>query len=420
LPATPTTRRRRRLGARELIIVLVVVLLLAAAVVVLLLGPLKPRPSSPTSVSGPAGSPGQASPSSPRGASPSPPPAAQLSLASIFDTPPDLTGIDQKRMVTMIATGDVIPARRVNGQMVRLGDFQWPFKPTHDFLHTGDFVFINLESPLVPGCAVNTGHTLTFCGDPRFIDGLTYAGVNVANLSNNHLSNAGAAGTASTEKLLSDHGIQYTGLGFTPVITVKGVRFGFVGMNGVTGSNTGIDYAELKREIEQVRPKVDVVIAQVHWGAEYKLTPQPAPGVAPDDPREIGHAAIDDGADLVIGNHPHAVEGVEIYKGKLITYAHGNYVFDQNAPWWVPDPGQPDAADGVLGKYTFIDGKLAAVSYKPLRTYIDGQPRFLTGATQAYGDYVMGLMKLSSQIIAGQAPPQPVPSPTIARPPSGN
>jgi hypothetical protein len=86
----------------------------------------------------------------------------------------------------------------------------------------------------------------------------------------------------------------------------------------------------------------------------------------------------------------------------------------------VPDPGQPDAADGVLGKYTFIDGKLAAVSYKPLRTYIDGQPRFLTGATQAYGDYVMGLMKLSSQIIAGQAPPQPVPSPTIARPPSGN
>ena len=316
----------------------------------------------------------------------------------------------------MIATGDIIPARRVNANMVKRNDFLWPFRPTHDYLHSGDFVYIDLESPLYQGCPVVTGQTFNFCGDPRFVDGLTYAGVTIANLANNHLTNGGPSGTASTEKLLSDHGIQYTGLGFTPVLTIKGVRFGFIGMNGVTGG-AGIDRAELKREIEVLRPQADVVIAQFHWGQEYVLTPRPAAGVAPDDPREIGHLAIDDGADLVIGNHPHTVQGVEIYKGKLITYAHGNYVFDQDGPYWLPDPGQPDAADGMLGRYTFVDGRLAAVKYSPIRTYLDGQPRLLDGA---YGDYVMSLAKLSSQIIAGDSPPQPIPSPTVARPPSGN
>ena len=417
--AGPTTRRRRRLGRRELIVLGLVVLLAAAVGAFLLAGPFRPQASTTSSAGSSTPSLAGGSPSASSAASPSPSSAGALTLQSIFDKQPDLSGIDPKRLVTMIATGDVIPGRRVNGHMVAMNDFLWSFKPTHDYLHSGDFVFINLESPLVPGCAVNNGHTTTFCGDPRFIDGLTYAGVSVVNLSNNHISNAGAAGTASTEKLLSDHGIQYTGLGFTPILTVKGVRFGFVGFNGVTG-DAGVDRVELKREITLLRPQADVVIAQFHWGAEYKLTPQPAAGVAPDDPRDVGHAAIDDGADLVIGNHPHTVEGVEIYKGKLITYAHGNYVFDQDAPWWVPDPGQPDAADGVLGKYTFVDGKLAAVKYSPIRTYTDGQPRFLTGPTGAYGDYVMSLMKLSSLIIAGQAPPQPVPSPTVPRPPSGN
>ena len=412
---TVTSRRRRRFGKREALVILVAVALLSVAALVLLdLGLL---PSGPTAVTKPGSSPGVSARSS-RDPSPSAPasPAAALTLASIFDSPPDLSGIDQKRVVTMIATGDVIPARRTNATMVRLNDFTWPFKPTHDFLHSADFVFSNLESPLYQGCPVNAGHTLVFCGDPRFIDGLTYAGITVMNLSNNHITNGGAPGVASTEKLLSDHAIQYTGQGFTPVITVKGVRFGFVGMNGVTAGGP-IDRVELKRQIDLVRPQADVVIAQFHWGAEYKLTPQPAPGIAPDDPRDVGHAAIDDGADLVIGNHPHTVEGVEVYKGHLITYAHGNYVFDQDAPWWVPDPGQPDAADGMLGKYTFVDGKLAAVSYRPIRTYLDGQPKFLEGP---YGDYVMSLVRLSSQIIAGDAPPQPIPSPKVPRPPSGN
>ena len=154
----------------------------------------------------------------------------------------------------------------------------------------------------------------------------------------------------------------------------------------------------------------DVVVVQFHWGKEYVLTPQGSgDSIAPDDPRVIGHLAVDDGADLVIGNHPHAVQGVEIYNGKLITYAHGNFVFDQ---MWTPDPGQEDPRNGVIGKYTFVDGKLAAVGYKPVRIFEYGQPRFLQGP---YADYVVGLMRTSSQLIATgstAAPPSPpVPAP---------
>ena len=170
----------------------------------------------------------------------------------------------------------------------------------------------------------------------------------------------------------------------------------FLGFNGV---GTHIDPVELKREISLARPTADVVVVQFHWGKEYVLTPQSTgDSIAPDDPRLIGHLAVDDGADLVIGNHPHAVQGVELYAGKLITYAHGNFVFDQ---MWTPDPGQEDPRNGVIGRYTFVDGKLSAVGYQPTRIFDYGQPRFLLGAD---GAAVMARMKLSTQMINGGQP----------------
>jgi len=329
-------------------------------------------------------------------ASPSPRARPALTLASIFDAPTDLRGIDAKRVVTLVVTGDVIPARNVNEQMLSKNDFLWPFRETVDYLKSGDLQFIDLEAPLVSGCVAFPTGFKPFCGDPRFISGLEYAGTNVANLSNNHLGNYGQAGNDSTIKLLTDHSIQPCGLGLVAHSTIKGVRFAFLGFNGV---GARIDPVELKREIGLARPTADVVVVQFHWGREYVLTPQSTgDSIAPDDPRVIGHLAVDDGADLVIGNHPHAVQGVEIYAGKLITYAHGNFVFDQ---MWTPDPGQEDPRNGVIGKYTFVDGKLAAVGYQPTRIFDYGQPRFLLGAD---GAAVLARMKLSTQMINGGQP----------------
>jgi poly-gamma-glutamate synthesis protein (capsule biosynthesis protein) len=316
---------------------------------------------------------------------PTPPP---LSLASIFGTDkPDLSKYDASQIRTIMVTGDVIPARDVNYEVLLHHDFLYPWRQTADYLKTGDLLYINLESPLLKNCpVVRTG--FKFCGDARSIAGLDYAGVNVVNLANNHLTNYGPAGTNETEILLSKHGMGISGLGNYEIRDIRGVKFAFVGFNGV---GAHVDRVEMKREIDLVRPKADVVVVQFHWGKEYELMPQPAAGIAPDDPRTIGHLAIDDGADLVIGNHPHWVQPVEIYHGKLITYAHGNFIFDQ---MW-----SQETREGVVGRYTFYGTQLVRVDYRPLVIDNYAQPRWLD-ENSGEGKAILDRMASASEQLA--------------------
>jgi hypothetical protein len=318
---------------------------------------------------------------------PTPPP---LSLTSIFgDIKPDLSQYDPSQLRVIIATGDVIPARDVNYEVLVHHDFLYPWRQTADYLKSGDLLYVNLESPLLANCpVVRTG--FKFCGDARSIAGFDYAGVNVANLANNHLTNYGPAGTSETQILLSKHGIGISGLGNYEIRDIRGVKFAFLGFNGV---GAHVDRAEMKREIDLVRPQADVVVVQFHWGKEYELMPQPAAGIAPDDPREIGHLAIDDGADLVIGNHPHWVQPVEIYKGKLITYAHGNFIFDQ---MW-----SQETREGVVGRYTFYGTRLIRVDYRPLVIDNYAQPRWLDDSTGEGKAILDRMTSASYQLAAG-------------------
>jgi poly-gamma-glutamate synthesis protein (capsule biosynthesis protein) len=298
---------------------------------------------------------------------------------------------------TLIATGDVIPARLVNEQATRRGDFLWPFRPTADFVKAADVTFINLESPLLAGCAPrSTG--LVFCGDPRFVDGLSLIGTRVANLANNHV-NAGPD-TVRTADLLSQHGIQpVTNLGPPATIDVRGLRFAFVGCNAV---GPPVDREALAAVVQNARQQADVVVVQFHWGKEYERQPTIAPGVAPDDPVALGHLAIDAGADLVVGNHPHWVQGVEVYKNHLITYAHGNYVFDQVncLPSIAADYRtycSDDTRTSVVGTYTFVDNHLAAASWRP--TFIDASLQ-TQWADPARAAQVLATMETASEALA--------------------
>ena len=138
----------------------------------------------------PAGSTGQAPtarrPSAPLAThAPTPTPVPQLTLSGLFHPTAPATS-DPSRTWTLLATGDTIPARLVNIEASRRGDFLWPFRATADYVKNADVTFINLETPLLAGCAArSTG--LVFCGDPRFVDGLTAIGTRVANLANNHV-----------------------------------------------------------------------------------------------------------------------------------------------------------------------------------------------------------------------------------------
>jgi poly-gamma-glutamate synthesis protein (capsule biosynthesis protein) len=302
-----------------------------------------------------------------------------LTLASIFAArSPSLAGYNRHKLRTLIATGDVIPARTVNYKMVTTGDFQYPFRPTAPYLRTGDITLINLESPLLAsGCPV-TDVGMSFCGDARAVRGLTLAGVDVACTANNHIGNYGNQGILETWQHLQDAGIKPCGYDRVAYVNVRGLRFAFLAYNTI---GARFDYATARKQIREARKHADVVVAEVHWGMEYTAMPTVAPGIADDDPVKVGRYLIDSGADLVIGNHPHHVQGVELYHGHLITYAHGNFVFDQMFNR-ADCPGNYNfvcsTEEGVVGTYTFYGKKLVSVRYRPVVIYNWWQPRWAT------------------------------------------
>lgn len=293
---------------------------------------------------------------------------------------------DAPEEYTIIATGDVIPARSVNSKLVQLNNFNYPYEKTVNFLKSADAVFVNLESPLLPKCEP-TLEGMIFCGDQRNVQGLVYAGVTVANIANNHTGNYGIDGVNSTVDLLKKSGINVTGNGKPAIVTIRDKTVGFLGYNNIGGKEPGIAWADLpqvQQDIQKLKKQVDFVIVTFHWGTEYTSTPNTTQ-------TELAHTAIDAGADLIIGNHPHWVQGVEQYKGKFITYAHGNYVFDQ---MW-----SQETREGVLGKYVFNNKELVRIEFVPIIIDNYSQPRF---ATKIEANKILSGMKTSSQQISSE------------------
>jgi poly-gamma-glutamate synthesis protein (capsule biosynthesis protein) len=322
-------------------------------------------------------------------ATPTPLPDVQA-LSIYTGEPPSFPGVDASRLRLVVVTGDMIPARE-SGHAIRVrGDWSYPLAATRDILGGGDVTFANLESPLLPSCPdVVTG--FSFCADARFAAALRSAGVRVVNVANNHSTNQGQSGLDQTVQVLQGKGMQVTGFSRLAVVDVRGVRFGFVGINLV---GNRLDAAAMQQLVAKARAAADVVVVQFHWGREYETYPQLAAGVAPDDPKAVGRAAVDAGADIVIGNHPHCVQGSEIYNGKLITYAHGNFIFDQH--WSV------GTQQGVIGKYWFDGTRLVGVQYVPVRINGDAQPRPLDPAA-GEGRTILDRMLRSSRELLGMS-----------------
>ena len=131
--------------------------------------------------------------------------------------------------------------------------------------------------------------------------------------------------------------------------------------------------AFLRKDIAAARKAgADVVIVFPHWGVEYRAKPTSVQ-------RNLAHAAIDAGADLVIGNHPHWVQGMEVYKGKPIWYALGNFVFDQS---W-----SNYTMEGITVELTFAGTDLRQVRMRPHLILDKAQPNFLDPAGS--GKFVM-------------------------------
>ncbi|MDO8614809.1 MAG: CapA family protein [Dehalococcoidia bacterium] len=319
---------------------------------------------------------------------PSPTPVAPpLTLADVFP-PRDLAALrlDPARVRTLIVTGDVIPARYTDVTIRNQGDdFLYTVAATKDITANADLTVINLEAPLMDACPYHDSG-FTFCGRPGFVAALQAAGVDVVTLENNHITNYGWDGVNETVRHLEAAGIKWADRESVASVDVRGLKFGFLAFNGVGET---IDREAMAAQIAALRPQVDVLAVAFHWGAEYVSLPQVAPGVADDNPAEIAHLAIDAGADLVIGNHPHWVQAVEVYNGRYIAYAHGNFIFDQMWSY--------ETRLSVIGRYTFFDKQLVGVEYVPTIIENYAQPRPLEGAE---AQAVLDTMKAASEQLA--------------------
>lgn len=285
------------------------------------------------------------------------------------------------------------------------------FSYTAGYLREADLFFGNLEAAVTdrgrPSDFKGEG-AATFKSEDRMFPAYTYAGLDAVGLANNHSMNYGTEGLLRTIELLEAAGIAHAGGGSNvsmarepAVVDRKGNRIAFLSYSSVfvppfaarenrggiatvrvstayepqprltevPGSPPIIrtfpdpgDAAAMREDVHKTRQVADVVVVSWHWG----LSPASGGvGQIVSYQEEMAHAAIDAGADLVLGHHPHVLQAIEVYKGKPIFYSMGNFAFDLF---------RGRAQTTALARCLVRDGKILELSYIPALINEDAQP----------------------------------------------
>lgn len=257
----------------------------------------------------------------------------------------------------IIITGDVMLGRSVMATSLTKKDFNYPFLWVAEVLKNADLTFVNLETPIIKDCPV-TNDGMIFCTDPRMISGLNLAGVDVANLANNHTRNHGNDGLIQTQDYLKNNGIDYVGINNLAIKEINKTKFGFLGFDFLSNSPKESDYELIK----QSKEKVDVLIVMTHWGVEYRAE-------ANQTQKNMAKKIIESGADLIAGTHPHWVQNVEYINEKPVFYSLGNFVFDQS---W-----SEETKKGLAIKLKYQGNKLIETEKMPIYMKNFSQPNWV-------------------------------------------
>jgi hypothetical protein len=230
------------------------------------------------------------------------------------------------RKIRISAVGDIVLAPF---------DVASPFGAVRPHL-AGDVVLGNLEGTLtrsgVSKCRKRSPTCFAFRSPPEAAAVLADAGFTVVNLANNHSYDFGAQGQADTAEALADAGLETTGrIGEIARQRIRGARVAVVGFAPYGTAPSLLDLAAAKALVEKADRRAELVVVTMHAGAEGSHAQHVKPGVEfyagenRGDVMAFAHAAIDAGADLVVGHGPHILRGLEWYRGRLIAYSLGNF-----------------------------------------------------------------------------------------------
>lgn len=249
-----------------------------------------------------------------------------------------------------IAVGDIMLGRGVEYWIKQNGGgYESAFEKVSHLLKQGDIVFGNLESPLTSSTkGLSKKGKIVLKGTPESVTALTSAGFNLMSLSNNHIMDYYEKGLFDTMELLDQNSIVHAGGGRNidearkmAVIEKNGIKVGLLAYTDMAEivfagdpylsfaagpEKSGVvprKYETIKEDIRKNRDQVDLLVVSLHWGIEESFR-------ISGDQVEFAHDLIDDGADIILGHHPHQFQGIELYKGKPILYSLGNFMFDQN------------------------------------------------------------------------------------------
>ena len=224
-----------------------------------------------------------------------------------------------------------------------VGDFNYFFENVKSVFEEDDLTIVNFEGTLTDS-TTREDKQFAFKADKSYAEILTDGFVEAANLANNHSKDYGEQSYNDTMDALDEAGITNFGYDRVAIKKVKGIKVGLVGTY-VLADGLGVKDS-MEKNIQDLKDEgAQVIIASFHWGEEKAEYPN-------DVQVELAHAAIDAGADLVLGHHPHVLQGIETYKGRNIVYSLGNFCFGGNS--------SPSDMDTMIFQQTFTlkGGKL--------------------------------------------------------------
>lgn len=269
--------------------------------------------------------------------------------------------------ITIFLTGDVMFYFAVDSLLDEgvdvFGDFNTPFKAS-------DLVVINLEAPFT-NSNENLKTVIPVKADPEHASLLKSDNVKVACLANNHIMDYGETGLNDTLKTLKNYNITTVGAGenlqeanqpayflvddhkiaiLNYFDTTTFQEFSQSELPAATSNSSGFasaDWNIIKENLDEAKKQADIVIVILHYGNEYSTSPN-------EYQQNISRKCIDDGADMVVGSHPHVIQKVESYQGKVIFYSLGNFVFDQT---------NPSPKESMAVQFQDLNGNLSAIIY---------------------------------------------------------
>jgi len=324
---------------------------------------------------------------------------------------------------TLVAVGDILLGRSLGTLMEETGDYSIAFRNIEPETTAADIAFANLEGPFC-GEPPYPGAGMVFRVRPAAIAGLVHAGFDVLSVANNHFDNGGDACIRFSLEHVHRAGIATAGAGETyeaahaPAILVRHrVRFAFLGYTYAELNDTpeathpviaGRNPERVREDVAAALTRADAVIVSLHDGTEYTAR-------VARETEEFCHAAIDAGAAVVLGHHPHVPQRIELYHGGWIFYSLGNFVFQQYTP--------PEVQTALMARITFEGARVKRVEATPLVIEWHSTPRL---ATRTEGAPILSRIGLTKPLLwppvdvwleqawVAPAPPPALPAPGLS------